>query len=664
MKNLPIIVKFLLILGVFGLTALGGALFSAAQMHEISQNSLDLGNSLGRGALDLAIVDGAIQQERAAIVWDAISSSDADNQAAKAEIAQAQQTFDAQMTDAMQALPDRTSELGTLKNQGDTLFSVSCAKSIQLATTATTGAEDDAAQQEFLANCQPPLAQFMPGLQAERQTLSTALSQGLSDEASGASRTIFASLAILVTLFLMVTAGAFFGIKALVVTPLNGLREVMVRLAKGDLTVRVDAARQDEIGQMARTVQRFKDAAEEKRVLEAQAQRAAQAEAQLRETAAAEREAASALLAQVVEGLADGLERLSNGDLAFRLSREFAPDYEKLRVDFNKAQDTLQKTMQAIAANTQGVRSSAAEITQSSDDLSRRTEQQAASLEETAAALDEITATVRKSAEGAHEAREVVTKARQDAERSGVVVNETVTAMSGIEGSSRQISNIIGVIDEIAFQTNLLALNAGVEAARAGDAGRGFAVVATEVRALAQRSADAAKEIKELISTSGAQVESGVRLVNETGESLSRIVTQVNQLNTLISDIAASAGEQATALAEVNSAVNQMDQVTQQNAAMVEESTAASHALSSEADELGRLVGQFRIGEVQDVGAAHGLHKARAAVAKPVLRGSTPKAAPRAVAPRPAPAVPSAPVGKFVSLPKANAAGSEDWDEF
>jgi methyl-accepting chemotaxis protein len=301
--------------------------------------------------------------------------------------------------------------------------------------------------------------------------------------------------------------------------------------------------------------------------------------------------------------------------------------------------------MQGIAANTQGVRAGAAEITRSSDDLSRRTERQAASLEETAAALDEINVTVGKTAHGANEAREVVNTAKSDAERSGTVVRETVTAMQEIETSSRQISNIIGVIDEIAFQTNLLALNAGVEAARAGDAGRGFAVVATEVRALAQRSADAAKEIKTLISASGTQVEAGVRLVGETGKALTRIVEQVNKLSDLVGNIARSAQEQATGLGQVNSAVNQMDQVTQQNAAMVEEATAASHALAAEAEELSRLVAQFRVGEF-------------AAPPEPA------RLAPRPSRTKPA-ATHLAPAGKFVALPSAAvAAESADWDEF
>jgi methyl-accepting chemotaxis protein len=279
--------------------------------------------------------------------------------------------------------------------------------------------------------------------------------------------------------------------------------------------------------------------------------------------------------------------------------------------------ESLQKTMESIASNTMGVKAGAAEITRASDDLARRTEQQAASLEQTAAALDQITATVDKTAEGAKSARDLVAAARQDAEASGNVVSETVAAMAGIETSSREIGNIIGVIDEIAFQTNLLALNAGVEAARAGEAGRGFAVVATEVRALAQRSADAAREIKMLISTSGTQVGTGVKLVGDTGKALARIVEQVSRLNGLVMDIAASAQEQATALGQVNSAVNAMDQTTQQNAAMVEQSTAASHGLAREAEELAHLVGQFSIGEGHNVqpAAAQGRPSGRGAAA-------------------------------------------------
>jgi methyl-accepting chemotaxis protein len=304
----------------------------------------------------------------------------------------------------------------------------------------------------------------------------------------------------------------------------------------------------------------------------------------------------AARTADVVERLSGALKGLAEGNLTNLVMDQLPEKFEALGRNFNLSATRLQETMASIASNAAGVHATAADVKQASDNLSQRSEQQAATLEETAAALDQITATVRKTAEGANEARHLVANAKQDAESSTSVVHDTVTAMNGIEQSSKQISNIIGVIDEIAFQTNLLALNAGVEAARAGEAGRGFAVVATEVRALAQRSADAAKEIKALISGSGQQVQAGVKLVADTGNALGRIVAQVAKLNDLIAEIAASAREQATGLDQVNNAVNQMDQVTQQNAAMVEQTTAASHSLAQGAEALSRLVGQFKTG--------------------------------------------------------------------
>ena len=297
-----------------------------------------------------------------------------------------------------------------------------------------------------------------------------------------------------------------------------------------------------------------------------------------------------------VEQIGVGLSQLAEGNLEHRIETEFIPALEPLRVDFNAS---LGGAGTVDARRSAAIRrrsaSGADEISTAADDLSRRTEQQASSLEETAAALEQITATVKKTAEGAKHARDIVSTAKVDADKSGEVVREAMAAMTGIDKSSKQISEIIGVIDEIAFQTNLLALNAGVEAARAGDAGRGFAVVASEVRALAQRSAQAAKEIKGLISASTAQVDQGVRLVAKTGEALGRIVAQVVEINTVITDIAASAQEQSTGLEQVNTAVNQMDQVTQKNAAMVEEMTAAAHGLAGESEELGQLVARYQI---------------------------------------------------------------------
>jgi methyl-accepting chemotaxis protein len=379
------------------------------------------------------------------------------------------------------------------------------------------------------------------------------------------------------------------------VTEISGATE---KLASGSVDIDLDRlARGDEFGAIVRSLNVFRENQTRITALRAEQETMQSQQAALAAEQQWQREIKQEEQKAVVEGLASGLSKLALGDMVFRLNTPFASEYEQLRGDFNKSTSRLQEAMRAIALNTQGVRSGVEEITQASDDLSRRTEQQAANLEQTAAALNEITTTVQKTAAGAGAARGIAESARSNAERSGALMEVTVAAINDIQASSMQISSIVGVIDEIAFQTNLLALNAGVEAARAGDAGRGFAVVATEVRALAQRSAQAAKEIKALIFTSNNQVGNGVKSVGETSAALAQIVGQVAEINRLVAEIAALAATQATGLNEVNSAVTQMDQVTQKNAAMVEESTAASHTLEHEAAELARLVAQFQIDE-------------------------------------------------------------------
>lgn len=300
-------------------------------------------------------------------------------------------------------------------------------------------------------------------------------------------------------------------------------------------------------------------------------------------------------LGQVVKSLGGGLKDLSSGNLTQPIVAEFAPDYEPLRRDFNAALETLSGTIIQVIDSSQSIHARSTEISGASEDLSRRTENQAAALEQTAAALDELTSSVKLAADGAREVESIVRDAQCKAEESKLVVEAAVSAMSEIETSSQQISQIIGSIDDIAFQTNLLALNAGVEAARAGDAGRGFAVVASEVRALAQRSSEAAKEIKKLIGDSARQVSRGVDQVGKAGDALHNMLGSVIGISSLVSNIAAAASEQSTGLDEINLGVTQLDQVTQQNAAMVEETTAASLSLRTDASGLAEIVSMFKV---------------------------------------------------------------------
>jgi methyl-accepting chemotaxis protein len=408
-------------------------------------------------------------------------------------------------------------------------------------------------------------------------------------------------LAVIAGLLVAIIACAI-GATAIVMTrtrllrPLGVIGAYMGRLADGDYEQEPPFRhRKDELGAMARTIVTFRNAALERRTARVEQESARDAMDAERRANDQERRRADAERQTVVSELAAALNRLSEGDLTASITKSFPADYEELRTDFNAAVARLSRTLAAIAHGARNMRASSEEIASAADDLSRRTEQQAASLEETAAALDQIAATVGRATDGAREAAAVVSQAKAQAETSGEVVERAVAAMSAIQRSSDKIGQIIGVIDEIAFQTNLLALNAGVEAARAGEAGRGFAVVAMEVRALAQRSADAAKEIKTLISESGAQVDAGVDLVGQTGETLTRIVAEVLRVHTLVNDIARSSEEQAVGLRQVNTAVNHMDQVTQQNAAMVEQTTAATHSLRGEALDLAGRVGEFRL---------------------------------------------------------------------
>jgi methyl-accepting chemotaxis protein/methyl-accepting chemotaxis protein-1 (serine sensor receptor) len=450
----------------------------------------------------------------------------------------------------------------------------------------------------------------------------------------------------------------------------NVIRETD-EIASGKLDVDLkDVNRKDEIGDLSRSLGILLDSNRRKVELEKEAEAAAAREESERVERSRIHAAREDSIRFAVGELGNGLARLADGDMTVRLETPFADQLDTVRGNFNASVEKLQAAMISFSENAAAIQSGSEEIRTAADNLARRTEQQAASVEQTAAALEEITTSVKDSTARAEEAGALVGRTKQGAEKSGEVVRDAVEAMSAIEQSSQSISNIIGVIDDIAFQTNLLALNAGVEAARAGEAGKGFAVVAQEVRELAQRSATAAKEIKNLITSSGEQVKRGVNLVGQTGTALQTIVAEVQEINRNVEAIVQAAREQSTGLQEINSAVGQMDQSTQQNAAMVEETNAASHTLVTEVTSLSGRLGQFNLGSGAKVvrAVSHAGPRPAAVPAPHAVRPMTqPAARPAAANARPAPSPARALGGKlaaaFSAAPAAAASGG-DWEEF
>ncbi|HBF32116.1 methyl-accepting chemotaxis protein [Rhizobium sp.] len=440
--------------------------------------------------------------------------------------------------------------------------------------------------------------------------LVTSTSQQLSTLASdklGSARSSF--YVLLTALGTLVAVTALFSVSVLRILSgaIQRISGRMLGLAEGDKASSIPYLdRKDEIGDIAQSVEIFRQAAIRNDQLEQAAQETRRRTEAEREELQAKAEAdANERLTKATGALAGGLKRLADGDMLCEIHEEFAPQFETLRHDFNRSVEQLRTALLDVGGTASAVRNGSGEISQASDNLARRTEQQAASLEQTAAALEQITANVKATSQRTGDARDLVRNTRSKAEHSGSVVSNAVTAMGRIEEASNKITQIISVIDEIAFQTNLLALNAGVEAARAGEAGKGFAVVAQEVRELAQRSANAAKEIKALIANSEVAVGDGVKLVNDTGEGLSEIAELVQAINAHMDAIATAAQEQSVGLGEVNTAVNHMDQATQQNAAMVEEMNAAGAGLNQESVKLGDLLGRFRTGNAVPQ-ASHG----------------------------------------------------------
>ncbi|THV22964.1 methyl-accepting chemotaxis protein [Peteryoungia ipomoeae] len=645
MKNISIIGKFLVIMASFGIFSLGVAFFSGNQISKIDDSYSALLEQEETAALYLARSNRSLQAARASIGDLLMSRTDAMNAASEKELEENKASFVSYIDTAQAAMPGNA-DIPKLKIDGLAVIENSCAATIAAAHAATSETDVAASQQTFLEQCQPKFVEIGARFSAVTNVVVDEAKKESDVLSANADYTITTTIVGVIGGLVVVLILGFFAIRGWLVRPIRALSNTMVVLANGDLSAEVDGIeRRDEIGGMAKAVQVFKDNGLRARELEREAESNRSAgEAERARVAEAERIRAQEM-AEATSGLAEGLKHLSSGNLTFQLSKPFASDFEGLRADFNRAVSQLADSLRSVAQGTASIDNGAREISQGANDLSKRTEQQAASLEETAAALDQITTNVANSSKRTEEARNVAIEANSSARRSGEVVSNAVTAMQRIEDSSNQISNIIGVIDEIAFQTNLLALNAGVEAARAGEAGKGFAVVAQEVRELAQRSAQAAKEIKELIRNSSDEVSTGVKLVQETGAVLKVIESQVVTINTQLDAIATSAREQSVGLAEVNTAVNQMDQVTQQNAAMVEQSTAASASLADEVNKLRDIISVFQLGETMKTGRPQIATSDQRPVASPARRML-------------------AKVASAVGMGGSAAAAKDSWEEF
>jgi len=510
----------------------------------------------------------------------------------------------------------------------------------------TPGADDNTAWVRAMENRRT----FTSGIIAQAANELRQLGDEKSSDAASSLQMLFAALAIFIV--------AVIGLSVMIARSLSGsIRKIgdrMASLASGNTEEAIPYSdRRDGIGDMARSVEVFREAAIRNLQLEAEAEATRRrSEAERLEMQRQSEADAEAKLIQATGALAANLRRLAAGDMLCEVNEALAPQFEGLRQDFNTSVRQLRDALLSVGNSVATVTSGSREISDASDNLSKRTEQQAASLEETAAALEEITANVVSTSKRTGEARDVVRDARTRADQSGQVVRNAVAAMERIEKSSQQIGQIIGVIDEIAFQTNLLALNAGVEAARAGEAGKGFAVVAQEVRELAQRSANAAKEIKALISNSAVAVGEGVKLVSETGEGLSVIEQLVQTVNSHMDAIAIAAQEQSVGLAQVNTAVNHMDQSTQQNAAMVEEMNAAGAGLAQESGKLSDLLSHFQLGGSASSQLRETANRMRA---------------PAAPVSRPVAAAPSRPIPARAPVSRGNTAlaqSADEWEEF
>jgi methyl-accepting chemotaxis protein len=601
LENSKIATKIGMLIGVLGLFAVANTALSAIQLRKLSTDYAQLTRSKLPSAQKLAAANRlAIEMVYAGYRAMAYDGGSKQAKVAKFMSRSTYQDAVAALGEAGTLNPKLAGDVAALRTSLDKL-----AAGNRQAVELGAGNHKDEAR-ATLVDVDQQLAEFSDTVFALNDTLNAdaqANTTALQAESHQTLLMIIAAGAI--GILISAVFGRIIGNFG-IAKPISRLTARMSELAEGENNTGIPGyTRRDELGTMAKAVEVFRAAAITKMEIEK-----AKSIAEVEQT-------------HVVNLVADSLRRLAERDLTVQISEDVLPPYQRLKDDFNAATSELLSAMLQLDQSASGITTGSNEIVAASDDLSHRTERQAASLEESAAAIDQVTESARKSARGADQVHKLVEVAHGDAEAGGRIVREAIIAMDTIASSSQQISQIVTLIDGIAFQTNLLALNAGVEAARAGDAGRGFAVVANEVRALAQRSADAAKDIKDLITASTRQVAGGVQLVGETGEALDRILGRVAEISALAAEISTATETQATSIQQVNVAVTEMERTTQQNAAMVEQSTAAARSLTNEADQLGRLVGRFELGEARLERDEHPVAAPRrATAARPAFHGN------------------------------------------
>ena len=594
LDNIKISVKIISAVILLALVSAGVIAFSSVTMNYLDREYSALLENDAQTRVELARVTRRVSDlgyYALAVITYAPDSAEAKKSAAEIE-----NSYKAGMRNlelAQKYSPRRKAEFAKFERALTELRTVAASVANVYMQSEQTSAEDVKKLNQMI----PVVGAELLAINSELSKEMTSRMSSLSDSADRALLLVYVSSAVGILFSL---ALALWLSMAKIARPLNQLAQRMGALAGGDVGVEIDGQnRRDEVGTMARAVQVFKDNAVALKESEAQAESQRRAAEEERARNEALRTEAARQVQRVVTGLGSGLERMARGDLTYRITDEFVDEYKKVREDFNAAIDQLQDTIKNIAQSSSEVSSAASEISASTTDLSQRTEEQAASLEETSASMEQISVTVKKNAENAAQANQFANETAVVADRGGAVVAQAVDAMARIEDSSRKISDIISVIDEIARQTNLLALNAAVEAARAGEAGRGFAVVASEVRSLAQRSSQAAKDIKDLITNSSTQVQEGVELVNKAGASLNEIVESIKKVAQIVADIAVASNEQATGIDQINTALNQMDEVTQQNSALVEENAATAKTLEQQSGAMSQSVGAFKLKDME-----------------------------------------------------------------